>query len=66
VLLAAREVIDHLAADPDVLRGSRLLKGVVESFCRPAGDLDLPELAPTGAAPKPPRRGQLRVRSSEG
>jgi hypothetical protein len=33
VVLITREVVDHLSADPDVLRGSSLLKSFVETFC---------------------------------
>jgi hypothetical protein len=39
VVLVSQEVVDHLSSDMDVLRGSGLLKGFVESFCaarRPA------------------------------
>lgn len=33
VVLISRQVVDHLSADPDVLRGSALLKTFVETFC---------------------------------
>lgn len=39
IVLVSREVVDHLSDDLDVLRGSRLLKVFVDSFCgdsRPA------------------------------
>ncbi|ABG04749.1 Superfamily I DNA and RNA helicases and helicase subunits-like protein [Rubrobacter xylanophilus DSM 9941] len=34
VVFVSREVVDHLPEDLDVLRGSRLLKVFVDSFCR--------------------------------
>jgi len=33
VVLVSRQVVDHLSADADVLRGSALLKTYVETFC---------------------------------
>lgn len=33
VVLIARELVDHLSSDADVLRGSALLKTFVETFC---------------------------------
>jgi DNA replication ATP-dependent helicase Dna2 len=33
IVLVSRQVVDHLSADPDVLRGSALLKTFVETFC---------------------------------
>ena len=33
VVLIAREVVDHLSGDIDVLRGSALMKTFVDSFC---------------------------------
>jgi hypothetical protein len=33
IVLVSRQVVDHLSADPDVLRGSALLKTYVETFC---------------------------------
>lgn len=33
VVLVTRQVVDHLSADPKVLRGSALLKTFVETFC---------------------------------
>lgn len=33
VVLVSRQIVDHLSADPDVLRGSALLKTFVETFC---------------------------------
>uniref|UniRef100_UPI00235DC89D C-terminal helicase domain-containing protein n=1 Tax=Rubrobacter calidifluminis TaxID=1392640 RepID=UPI00235DC89D len=34
IVFVSREVVDHLPEDPDILRGSRLLKVFVDSFCR--------------------------------
>src|SRR5688572_13618300 len=33
IVLVSRQVVDHLSADPEVLRGSALLKTFVETFC---------------------------------
>jgi DNA replication ATP-dependent helicase Dna2 len=33
IVLVSRQVVDHLSSDPDVLRGSALLKTFVETFC---------------------------------
>jgi superfamily I DNA and/or RNA helicase len=33
IVLVSREVVDHLAADLDTLRDSKLLKVFVESYC---------------------------------
>jgi DNA replication ATP-dependent helicase Dna2 len=41
VVLVSREVVDHLAGDLDVLRGSRLLKVYAESYCNLAEDMSL-------------------------
>jgi superfamily I DNA and/or RNA helicase len=33
IVLVSRQVVDHMSADPEVLRGSALLKTFVETFC---------------------------------
>jgi len=48
ILLASQSLIDHLPNDAQVLEESRLLKRFVETFCRPAGRLNLPYNAPLG------------------
>jgi DNA replication ATP-dependent helicase Dna2 len=34
IVLVSREIVDHLSSDPDVLRGSALLKTFADTFCR--------------------------------
>lgn len=41
VVLVTREVVDHLSGDPDVLRGSALLKTFVETFCSQSRNMTL-------------------------
>lgn len=41
IVLVSRQVVDHLSADPDVLRGSALLKTFVETFCASARPIQL-------------------------
>ena len=41
IVLVSREVVDHLAGELDVLRGSRLLKVYSESFCNKVEDMTL-------------------------
>jgi hypothetical protein len=41
IVLVSREVVDHLAGELDVLRGSRLLKVYSESFCNKAEEMTL-------------------------
>jgi hypothetical protein len=41
VVLVSREVVDHLAAELEVLRGSRLLKVYAESYCNQAEEMTL-------------------------
>jgi DNA replication ATP-dependent helicase Dna2 len=41
IVLVSREVVDHLAGELDVLRGSRLLKVYSESFCNQVEDMTL-------------------------
>jgi DNA replication ATP-dependent helicase Dna2 len=41
VVLVSREVVDHLSGDLDTLRGSRLLKTFVDSFCERARPMTL-------------------------
>jgi hypothetical protein len=49
VVLVAREVVDHLSADPVVLRGSALLKSFVETFCSQGRTMTLGHIVATGA-----------------
>lgn len=48
IVLVSRQVVDHLSADPDVLRGSALLKTFVETFCSNHRPMTLGFNAPAG------------------
>ncbi len=50
IVLVSRQVVDHLSADPDVLRGSALLKTFVETFCSNTRSMTLGYN--TGAGPR--------------
>lgn len=41
IVFVSRQVVDHLSSDPEVLRGSALLKTFVETFCGSARPMDL-------------------------
>lgn len=49
IVLVSRQIVDHLSADPDVLRGSALLKTFVETFCANHRTMTLGYNAPAGA-----------------
>jgi DNA replication ATP-dependent helicase Dna2 len=51
IVLVSRQVVDHLSADPDVLRGSALLKTYVETFCSNHRAMALGYHAPAGPRP---------------
>lgn len=51
IVLVSRQVVDHLSADPEVLRGSALLKTFVETFCANKRAMTLGYYA-QGAAPR--------------
>ena len=59
IVLASQSLIDHLPNDAQVLEESRLLKRFVETFCRPAGQLNLPYNEPSGVKQE---QGQLYQR----
>jgi superfamily I DNA and/or RNA helicase len=48
IVLVSRQVVDHLSADPEVLRGSALLKTYVETFCSNHRPMTLGFNAPAG------------------
>ena len=48
IVLVSRQVVDHLSADPEVLRGSALLKTYVETFCSNNRPMTLGFNAPAG------------------
>jgi hypothetical protein len=50
VVMLAQSLVRHLAADPEVLDGSRLLKSFVDSFCQQARQTPLPYLDQQGVA----------------
>lgn len=49
IVVVSREVIDHLAGEPEVLRESRLLKVFAESFCGRGREMQLGHLDSTGS-----------------
>ncbi|MCA9627463.1 MAG: AAA family ATPase, partial [Myxococcales bacterium] len=48
IILVSRQVVDHLSSDPEVLRGSALLKTFVETFCSNHRSMTLGFNAPAG------------------
>lgn len=48
VVLVSRQVVDHMSSDPEVLRGSALLKTFVETFCSNKRPMTLSYNAPSG------------------
>ncbi len=48
IVLVTRQIVDHLSADPEVLRGSALLKTFVETFCSSHRAMTLGFNAPAG------------------
>jgi hypothetical protein len=48
IVFVSRQVVDHLSADPDVLRGSALLKTFVETFCSNHRPMTLGSITPSG------------------
>ncbi len=48
IVLVSRQVVDHLSADPEVLRGSALLKTYVETFCMNHRPMELGFSSPAG------------------
>lgn len=59
IVLVSREVVDHLSADPEVLRGSAMLKTYAETFCSNHRAMTLGYIAPAGPLPK---TGEFRWR----
>jgi len=60
IVLVSRQVVDHLSADPEVLRGSALLKTYVETFCSHRRPMTLGFInGPSGPQPRP---GEFRWR----
>lgn len=49
IVLVSRQVVDHLSADPDVLRGSALIKTFVETFCSNRRSMTLGYSTATGS-----------------
>lgn len=60
IVLVSRQVVDHLSADPDVLRGSALLKTFVETFCANTRPMALGYI--NGALGPQTRAGEFRWR----
>ncbi len=60
VVLVSRQVVDHLSSDPEVLRGSALLKTFVETFCSSGRPMTLGYI--NGSAGQQSRPGEFRWR----
>jgi hypothetical protein len=60
IVLVSRQVVDHLSADPEVLRGSALLKTYVETFCSHSRPMNL-GFVNSQSGPQP-RLGDFRWR----
>lgn len=48
IVLVSRQVVDHLSSDPEVLRGSALIKTFVETFCHNFRPMTLGFRTPSG------------------